>query len=549
MSYWAGVRGKHPMRYSGGLLGGTWLASLAGDLGHGKFDGSHLVTNFEQLDLANTYWTKLYNLYAKVDTEQQRFLEFERWWGGHFLLNKAEMEWITQNLFVGNRLTAGEVTTAEGDYRLDLRRISTPIVVFASWGDNITPPQQALNWILDLYRDVAELKAQQQTIVYCLHEKVGHLGIFVSAGVAAREHAEIASALDLIDMLPPGLYEAMIEDATDDMPGRALVEGRHLIRFEPRDFADIEALDDGREDEEAFEVVRRVSEINQALYDSFVSPWLRTLVNEPLAGALRALAPPRLERVLLSDLNPWLAPATLAAQLVREHRQPAAPDNPWLALERQGSQAMEQALDGLRQARDKLQEELFRAIYESPLLAAMVGVQPGSARRRRAHGASGADEALMRLRREQAEAWFEQGTPLAGLLRMLAHTGAGAHMADERWFNRLRAFRDEYQLPRREAFKALKEEARRQAYLLQLDRERAMAALPRLLPQEAQRRQAVAIAAELLQAIGCRDGDAGRRLAALAQSLGVADAAQAPAATAQVLPAPRRASSRVGTSS
>src|SRR6516165_1032297 len=35
LSYWAGVHGKNPMRYLGGLLGGTWLTSLAGDLGNG----------------------------------------------------------------------------------------------------------------------------------------------------------------------------------------------------------------------------------------------------------------------------------------------------------------------------------------------------------------------------------------------------------------------------------------------------------------------------------------------------------------------------------
>jgi pimeloyl-ACP methyl ester carboxylesterase len=47
LSYWAGVRGKNPMRYSGGMLGGTWLTSLSGDLGAGKFDGANLVQNFE----------------------------------------------------------------------------------------------------------------------------------------------------------------------------------------------------------------------------------------------------------------------------------------------------------------------------------------------------------------------------------------------------------------------------------------------------------------------------------------------------------------------
>jgi len=33
--------------------------------------------------------------------------------------------------------------------RLDIREIKSPIVSFCSRGDNITPPQQALDWILD----------------------------------------------------------------------------------------------------------------------------------------------------------------------------------------------------------------------------------------------------------------------------------------------------------------------------------------------------------------------------------------------------------------
>ena len=46
LSYWAGWRGQNPMRYGGGLLGGSWLAALASDLGAGRFDGAALVGNF-----------------------------------------------------------------------------------------------------------------------------------------------------------------------------------------------------------------------------------------------------------------------------------------------------------------------------------------------------------------------------------------------------------------------------------------------------------------------------------------------------------------------
>src|SRR5262249_50942810 len=137
LSYWAGVHGKNPMRYTGGLLGGSWLAALTSDLGNGKFDGAWLVNNFENLNPANTLWTKQYNLYANVDTEPPRYLEFERWWGSPVNLNAAEIQFIVDALFVGNKLTSGGIVLSDGT-RLDLRRIRSPIVVLCSHGDNIT---------------------------------------------------------------------------------------------------------------------------------------------------------------------------------------------------------------------------------------------------------------------------------------------------------------------------------------------------------------------------------------------------------------------------
>ena len=134
MSYWGGAwtegEGDNPMRYTGGLLGGSWLASLAADLGGGIFDGADLVQNFENLNPANTFWDKYYNLYSRADTERERFLDFERWWGGFYLLNTEEIDWIVQNLFVGNKLAAGETKKAQGKY-FDLRSIRAPIIVFA----------------------------------------------------------------------------------------------------------------------------------------------------------------------------------------------------------------------------------------------------------------------------------------------------------------------------------------------------------------------------------------------------------------------------------
>ena len=152
-----------------GLLGGTWLTRWFCDLGNGKFDGAHLVSNFEGLNPANTFWDKYYHLYANVDTEPPRFLDFERWWGGFYLLNEEEICWIVNELFVGNRLARGEIQAAPGTY-LDLKDIRSPIVIFSSAGDNITPPQQALNWIADVYSSTEEIKANGQVIVGLFHE-------------------------------------------------------------------------------------------------------------------------------------------------------------------------------------------------------------------------------------------------------------------------------------------------------------------------------------------------------------------------------------------
>ncbi|HSO19121.1 MAG TPA: DUF3141 domain-containing protein, partial [Desulfosarcina sp.] len=208
LSYWAGVKGKNPMRYKGGLSGGVWLASLWSDLGNGIFDGAHLVAGFEDLNPANTLWDKQYHLWANLDSEAERYLEFERWWNGYFMLSAEEIHFIIDQLFVGNHAQRGRLVM--NDRPVDLKALSGPIVVFASHGDNITPPQQALNWIPAQWGSVDEIRRRQQVIVYMVHGTIGHLGIFVSAAISQKEHREIIASIDLMHYLSPGLYEMII---------------------------------------------------------------------------------------------------------------------------------------------------------------------------------------------------------------------------------------------------------------------------------------------------------------------------------------------------
>ena len=48
LAFWSGKRARrHPMRYLGGMTGGVASIMMLSDLGRGKFDGAHLISNFE----------------------------------------------------------------------------------------------------------------------------------------------------------------------------------------------------------------------------------------------------------------------------------------------------------------------------------------------------------------------------------------------------------------------------------------------------------------------------------------------------------------------
>src|SRR5438094_9609302 len=368
LAYWAGVHGKYPMRYSGGLLGGSWLTALTSDLGGGKFDGAWLVQNFESQNPSNTLWTKQYNVFSKVDTEADRYLDFERWWGGHVNLNAEEIQFIVDELFIGNNLAASRIKMLDGTtlYLLNMR---SPIVVFCSEGDNVTPPQQALHWILDLYADVEEIRSYGQTIVYTVHETVGHLGIFVSGGVAKKEHSEFSSNIDLIDVLPPGLYEATFEAKSAETAHPELAGGSWIMRCEQRTLEDIRAMGgNSPEDERRFAAAKRVSEINLAAYRKFFQPWIKGMVRPQIAEMMRNLHPLRLQYEAYSSQNPFMAMVKSLAEKVSEDRKQTSTDNPFLAFQEQISKQIVNALDSWRDSQEALSEATFLAVYGSPAL-------------------------------------------------------------------------------------------------------------------------------------------------------------------------------------
>jgi pimeloyl-ACP methyl ester carboxylesterase len=532
LSYWAGVEGKNPMRYTGGLLGGTWLTSLAGDLGNGKFDGAHLVSNFENLNPANTLWTKQYNLYAKVDTEEPRYLGFEKWWSGYFFTTKEEMRAITDELFVGNKLTKGTIQTKDRR-AIDLRNIKAPIVVIASWGDNITPPQQALFWIPDLYESVAEIVANEQTIIYTLDERVGHLGIFVSAKVAEKQHAELVNTLDLIEVLPPGLYEMVIEDKTPEDVGADLLPGQYLVRFEGRTVEDILALGDGREHEKAFETVARVSEINEGLYDTLIGPWVRMWSNETTAETLRFMHPLRLERFLLSDLNPAMWPLKAVADMVRKDRRAAAADNTFVTAEHAVSERIDRGLDRYREARDRMYELTFKTIYNAPLVEALAGLQAPHADARKPRARNEVLERALERKIAAIRAREQQGGFAEAVLRIMLAGAKADRMIDARGFRLAQHLAREHPRLKGLSHARLKAMAKEEAFMIRFDEEHALASLPALLPSEADRREALEVVRKVGRARGEISAEGEALLARIERILGLEPGrASEPAATA-----------------
>jgi hypothetical protein len=472
------------------MLGGTWLASLTSDLGDGVFDGAYLVENFENLNPANTFWDKYYHLYANVDTEPPRFLEFERWWGGFYLMNREEIEWITRNLFVGDKLWSGE-TRMKGGGAFDLRAIKTPIVLFASMGDNITPPQQAFNWVADVYGSTDEIKARGQVIVGLVHEDVGHLGIFVSGRVAKKEHRQIVSVLESIETLPPGLYGMKIAE-------RKGADGAvtYDVSFEERRLEDVVARLNKfeRGDEKPFEAVAAISEFNQRAYELFVQPFVQATANDYTAKLRRQFHPLRFQRWAMSDLNPWLGWLGPAAQSVKSQRKAVGKDNAALKMEKTASAAISASLDYYRAMRDAASEAAFFLAYGNVFSLYLADKQ--------AAGAKTAERITepreLPFVREALESIAEGGYPeaLARVACLLARKGEPLLLSR---LQTKQALMDEY----RDLLPALPwNEWRRirgeQEIVVRYEPDRALATLPALLADRADRERLVELVRRLI---------------------------------------------------
>ena len=320
--------------------------------------------------------------------------------------------------------------------------------------------------------------------------------------------------MDMIDLMPPGLYEAVITGVDESIENPELVEGGYLFSLEARTLDHIRALGgNSPEDDLRFATAARVSEINQGLYRTFLGPAVRMATTEQGVEFLRRTHPNRLRFHAFADDNPFMAPVAPLAEAVRADRRPVSPDNPFLAFERMVSGMIANGLEAWGKARDVMQEEVFLNTYASPWLQATVGLRVDGASASRRVERDLAREAAARQTAAHLEQRVDQGGVIEAAVRALIYVRLPEGKADERGFAALNQISAELPAAKRVGFARFKEIVKEQYLILLLDAERAITALPKLLPDDRRQcEEALAMVRRVLAARGALSEEAARRL-------------------------------------
>jgi hypothetical protein len=230
-----------------------------------------------------------------------------------------------------------------------------------------------------------------------------------------------------------------------------------------------------------------------------------------------------LQYELFSNANPMMAPVAAMAEQVRKSRRPVAADNPFVAMQENASRQIVAALDAWRQASETFAERCFFAVYGSPTLQAAAGIDPAGTRPLRKASKSPLHHELLQTRIAELKARIPVGGLREAIIRALLYIGTGRAAVDERGFEALRRIRRAHGDMPLSAFKAL---VREQFYLLVLDTEAALAALPSMLPDNGEvRRKAFDLIKQVMSARGPLSDEDNKRIQRVASAFGLDEAA------------------------
>src|SRR5262249_59142311 len=247
-------------------------------------------------------------------------------------------------------------------------------------------------------------------------------------------------------------------------------------------------------------------------YRTFLQPWVRAVANETVADLLRRLHPLRLQYELFSDSNPFMRALLPLAEEIREQREPVERENLFLQAQAEISKQVEKMLESYGEVRDRAVEELFHAVYGSPLLQAMVGLKASDASPRRHPGTDAEHMAAVARQIADFKARIAEGGPREAAIRALLYIRLAEGAADERGLALLRQIRDEH--GGGITLNEFKQLVREQFFMLLLDEERALAAVPTMLAKD---REGAARAARdvrrMIEVVGLKTKAAQSRLA------------------------------------
>src|SRR4029453_4772221 len=257
-----------------------------------------------------------------------------------------------------------------------------------------------------------------------------------------------------------------------------------------------------------------------AASQKYLQPWIKGMVKPQAAEMMRNLHPLRLQYEAFSSRNPFMAMVKSLAERASEERKQVSTDNPFVAFQEQFSKQIVHALDSWRDSQEALSEAIFLAVYGSPALQAAGGIDPPS-HPRRGQEVAATNREMLQARIAELKSRTGEGGLREAAIRGLLYVGSARGMVDERSLEALRNVRRS-DTGARMTLTEFKMLVREQFFMLLLDQERALAAIPKLLPDNAKARQAAfAAIRDVLSASAAISGEVAKRLKRVAELFGV----------------------------
>jgi hypothetical protein len=198
----------------------------------------------------------------------------------------------------------------------------------------------------------------------------------------------------------------------------------------------------------------------------------------------RKLHPNRVRFGIFSDENPAMKLVEESAARVREQRAPVDEKNMFYAAEKSLAATISATLSAFGSARDAMTEQIFHMTYGSPLVQALVGLDPKGVEEDRKPAYDVLREETRAKRRAELETRWEQGGAVEAALRSIIFIRRAEGTVDERGFAMLKKLHDAQPPGRPRSMAQLKQALREQSLLLRLDEERAVASIPKLIPTD-----------------------------------------------------------------